>query len=57
MMQGGILHCFLCNGKVELRLSRKQRPYYNCLDCYLQVFIRGDRGIKRLEKLVEEHGK
>ncbi len=52
-LQGKSLDCFLCWRPVKIKLSKKNRPYFHCLDCYLQCFIRGDEGIKRLKKLLK----
>ena len=53
-LQGDSIECFLCGGRVEIKLSKKNRPYFHCLDCYLQCFIRGDAGIRRLIRLVRD---
>jgi hypothetical protein len=56
-LQGKFLECFLCGGRVEIKLSKKDRPYFHCLNCYLQCFVRGDVGIKRLARLMQgDHG-
>ena len=52
-LEGKAFECFLCGGRVEIKLSKKNRPYFQCLDCYLQCFIRGDAGIRRLIRLIE----
>jgi hypothetical protein len=52
-LRGGSMECFLCGGPVEIKISKKSRPYFHCLDCYLQCFIRGDKGIWRLAKLLQ----
>ena len=52
-LRGGSMECFLCGGPVEIKISKKNRPYFHCLDCYLQCFIRGDKGIRRLAKLLQ----
>ncbi len=52
-VQGESIECLLCGRRVEIKLSKKGRPYFHCLDCYLQCFIRGDAGIKRLAKLIQ----
>lgn len=52
-LQGKSLNCFLCGRPVEVKLSKKGRPYFHCLDCYLQCFTRGDAGIKRLARLIQ----
>lgn len=46
--------CFLCNRSVDIRLSKKGRPYFICDDCGIQVFVRGDKGIKCLAKRVQD---
>lgn len=53
ILQGKRFECFLCDGRVTIKLSKKGRPYFHCLNCYLQCFIRGDAGIKRLAKVIE----
>ena len=50
---GKTIDCFLCGGRVEIKLTKKRRPYFHCLRCYLQCFVRGDEGIQRLAKLIE----
>ncbi|HEX2712764.1 MAG TPA: hypothetical protein VHM88_11145 [Candidatus Acidoferrales bacterium] len=52
-LEGKEFECFLCGGRVEIKLSKKNRPYFHCLDCYVQCFIRGDAGIRRLISLIE----
>ena len=52
-LRGESMECFLCGGQVEIKLSKKNRPYFQCLDCYMQCFIRGDAGIRRLAKLLQ----
>ncbi len=52
-LQGKSLTCFLCGARVVIKLSKKNRPYFHCLNCYLQCFIRGDSGIRRLTKLIQ----
>jgi hypothetical protein len=42
--------CFLCGDMVEIKYSKRQKPYLVCNDCGVQVFIRGLPGINRLEK-------
>ena len=52
--QGKVVECFLCEREVDIRLSKKRRPYFICDDCGLQAFIRGDEGIERLIKIARE---
>jgi hypothetical protein len=56
-LEGRSFACFLCDRLITIKLSRKGRPYLQCLDCYQQTFVRGDRGIERLRKMVEQDGK
>ena len=51
---GKSVPCFLCKRELEVRLSKKNRPYCICHDCLIQIFIRGERGINRLAQLIQE---
>ena len=42
--------CFLCGDMVEIKYSKRQKPYLVCNPCGVQVFIRGKSGIAKLEK-------
>ena len=46
--------CPLCAVTLELRITRKQKPYCVCMECGLQLFFRGKVGIARLERIVED---
>jgi DNA-directed RNA polymerase subunit RPC12/RpoP len=46
------LPCFLCHKQLDLRISKTQKPYFICEECGMQIFVRGKRGIKRLEQLL-----
>jgi DNA-directed RNA polymerase subunit RPC12/RpoP len=48
-----LLPCFLCHKQLDLRITKKQKPYFICEDCGTQIFVRGKRGIKRLHKLLD----
>src|SRR6476646_10050800 len=45
--------CPVCNVTLRLMISLKQKPYCTCLECGIQIFFRGQTGIKRLYKIVE----
>lgn len=45
--------CPLCAGSMPIRLTRKRKPYCQCLSCMLQLFFRGKIAIHRLEELVQ----
>lgn len=42
--------CFLCGRKLFVRMSIRKKPYFVCLDCEIQTFIRGRHGIERLNE-------
>lgn len=42
--------CFLCGDLVQIKYSKRQKPYLVCNSCGVQIFIRGLPGIARLEK-------
>ncbi len=44
--------CPVCNMALRLKISRKQKPYCMCLECGIQIFFRGQEGIKRLHKMI-----
>jgi hypothetical protein len=37
---------------LRLKISNKQKPYCMCLDCGIQIFFRGQEGIKRLYQMI-----
>ena len=45
------LPCFLCESTLGKRTSKNKKPYFVCDDCGIQLFVRGKRGIARLEQL------
>ncbi len=49
----GQINCFLCQRHLEVRTSKKDKPYLVCNDCGIQVFVRFEKGMKRLEKLLK----
>src|SRR3989442_11467225 len=44
--------CPVCNMELRLKISRKQKPYCMCLECGIQIFFRGQAGIRRLHKMI-----
>ena len=44
--------CPVCNMGLRLKISRKAKPYCMCLECGIQIFFRGQAGIKRLHKII-----
>jgi len=49
--------CPLCEESLEIRVSKKDLPYLICETCGVQMFIRYEKGAKRLKKLVEKQEK
>ena len=45
--------CPVCNMGLRIKISRKQKPYCMCLECGIQIFFRGQEGIKRLYKMIK----
>jgi hypothetical protein len=45
------LPCFLCGRKLNTRFSKHKKPYFVCDSCGIQLFIRRQQGIKRLQAL------
>jgi hypothetical protein len=44
--------CPVCNRTLQLKNSRKLKPYCMCLDCGIQIFFRGQEGIRRLRRMI-----
>jgi hypothetical protein len=50
---GKLIPCFLCGNGLEVRTSKRRKPYFICDPCGVQVFIRRESGISRLNKLLQ----
>jgi len=44
--------CPVCNLGLRLKISRKLKPYCMCLECGIQIFFRGQAGIRRLHEMI-----
>jgi len=53
-METKLIPCFLCGEEIEIKNSKKGKPYFICDPCGLQAFIRRDKGIERLKTWMEE---
>ena len=51
---GKTVPCFLCKRELDIRFSKKSRPYTVCTECQIQTFIRGSKGFHRLVALVKK---
>jgi hypothetical protein len=45
------LPCFLCGAQLEVRASKRKKPYCICDPCGLQAFVRKERGIQLLAEI------
>jgi hypothetical protein len=43
--QLALIPCFLCGNGLEVKISKRHKPYLICDWCGVQTFIRGKRGI------------
>ena len=53
-MAGKSFPCPVCAVSLPIRITRKQKPYCQCLDCGIQIFFRGKVGIARLQVILED---
>jgi hypothetical protein len=44
--------CSTCGNGLDIRLTRKNKPYTLCLDCGIRTFFRGKEGIGRLVEIL-----
>jgi DNA-directed RNA polymerase subunit RPC12/RpoP len=47
-----VLPCFLCGKQLDQRTDKNNKPYFICNPCGMQIFIRRELGIKKLEELI-----
>jgi hypothetical protein len=48
-----VLPCFLCGNGLDQRQTKKQKPYFNCNPCGMQLFVRRAQGAENLERLIK----
>jgi DNA-directed RNA polymerase subunit RPC12/RpoP len=46
------LPCFLCGKQLNQRTDKNNKPYFICNPCGMQIFIRRELGIQKLEELI-----
>lgn len=49
--------CPVCKESVPVKRTHRGKPYWQCDGCGVQVFVRRQEGIKRLEEADEETDK
>jgi predicted RNA-binding Zn-ribbon protein involved in translation (DUF1610 family) len=45
--------CPVCTELLEVRLTKKKKPYVTCDPCGIQVFVRGPAGISAFNRLID----
>lgn len=55
-MKGHTFPCPICREPRDIRLSKTDRPYLVCDGCGVQLFVRGDTGIRRLRSILRDGG-
>jgi hypothetical protein len=48
--------CCLCSTNLDIKISKKDKPYCTCDDCGIQLFFRGKTSISRLKSLLNSSG-
>ena len=46
--------CPVCSSRLDIRKSKKGKPYVVCDVCGVQMFVRNEAGIRQLDKLVAQ---
>lgn len=49
--------CSVCGEGLEVRETKKGKPYVICNPCGMQMFVRVESGIRRFEQLVADAGR
>ncbi|MCI0625310.1 MAG: hypothetical protein L0387_27315 [Acidobacteria bacterium] len=50
---GHYFPCPVCAARLEVRITKKQKPYLVCDPCGVQLFVRSRSGIERFAALVD----
>ncbi|MGI9102739.1 MAG: hypothetical protein ACR2IF_09890 [Terriglobales bacterium] len=48
--------CPVCSASLDVRETKKRKPYVVCEPCGVQMFVRGSSGIQRFESQVARDG-
>lgn len=49
---GKVFPCCICSANLDIRLSKRGKPYCTCVQCGIQIFFRGKSGIRRLTEIL-----
>lgn len=52
---GGVFPCCVCSANLEIRLSKRGKPYCTCVQCGIQTFFRGKSGIRRFMEILNSN--
>ena len=52
---GEMVPCWLCGSPVEIKFSKRDKPYLICEECGLQTFVRHSKAESLLEARVREY--
>lgn len=47
-----LIPCFLCGNGLRVKNSKRNKPYFICEPCGVQVFVRREQGILKLKALL-----
>ena len=48
-----MIPCFLCGNGLDVRKTKRGKPYFICDPCGLQAFVRREKGTSLLNKLLQ----
>ncbi|HEY4776022.1 MAG TPA: hypothetical protein VIH56_00030 [Candidatus Acidoferrales bacterium] len=52
-LEGKVFPCCICSANLDIRLSKRGKPYCTCVQCGIQIFFRGKVGIRRLIEILK----
>jgi len=55
LFAGRVFPCCICSANLDIRLSKRKKPYCTCIQCGIQIFFRGKSGIDRLAKILNSN--
>jgi hypothetical protein len=51
--EGKVFPCCVCSADLDIRRSKRAKPYCTCVQCGIQIFFRGKMGILRLIEILD----
>ena len=46
--------CCICASPLEVRMTKKKKPYVICDSCGMQMFVRAENGIHQFDSLIDD---